>query len=673
MKLFPRSIRGKLFFFGTLLTFTPLFFSCLLIADLRLNSLDELQQTNTSTVTTVLEEEWAKKVRAVTVILADTFIHSIVNEDFYQIYALIQMVMHEDKFDYIYVQDLDGMIQVDSSDNAMKVGLLQEDAPFFQALETGQPVIQIDESLNSTQVVAPIMVDATRYGVIRIGYSLEKIQQTTAQIHNQMAANINQGMQKIISKLMFSTLLVMILAFVAGGLILRSILQPVNRLTLGVQQAATGDLSYRIPDERDDQATSVDELGLLTRAFNTMLDQLEEQRAHVLKYYKDIDHLRKYLDNIYNSMPSVLIGVDPDGKVTQWNLEAEKRTGISAEEAKNNPINSLLPRMAGELDKITQAVADRTVLTCEKIPHHHKDAILYEDLTIYPLIANGIDGAVIRIDDVTERVRLEEMMIQTEKMMSVGGLAAGMAHEINNPLAAILQNLQVLDLYLLKDSPKNRAIAEKCHVDLEQMHDFMAERNIRTIVDSVMEAGLRAKKIVANMLSFSRKSDQGKKPCDMADLIEQTIELAGNDYDLKKKFDFRKISIIREFEDSLPPVFCEAGQIQQVLLNLFKNGAQAMGETSHDKEEKSSFIVRLLQKNDMICLEIEDNGPGMDEKIRKRIFEPFFTTKDPGLGTGLGLSVSYFIVCDTHGGTLTVRSRKGVGATFSMELPIAHA
>ena len=126
----------------------------------------------------------------------------------------------------------------------------------------------------------------------------------------------------------------------------------------------------------------------------------------------------------------------------------------------------------------------------------------------------------------------------------------------------------------------------------------------------------------------------------MAPLIEQTIELAGNDYDLKKKFDFKKITIIRDYKEQLSPVLCETGQIQQVLLNLLKNSAQAMAKT---------ITLRLLTNQNMVHLEVEDDGPGMDAETQKRIFEPFFTTKEPGLGTGLGLSVSYFIVCDTHG------------------------
>ncbi len=572
--------------------------------------------------------------------------------------------MLEDEFDNIYVQDMYGMIQVDSSNNASKVGVMMDDDLFHQAMHSRKIVIILDKTNNSKQVVAPIMAGEQRYGVVRISYSLNDIVQKTKNINEQLAGNVTLGMENIINKLLISTFIVIVIAFIFGWLILRSILHPVSRLTSGVQHAATGNLGYRIPIEVNDSVlpTTKDELTILTHAFNQMLDDLEKQRSDLVKSNEKNDHLRKYLDNIYNSMPSILIGVDPQGIVTRWNLEAEKKTGITALEAKDKTIKSLLPRLAEELKNIKLAVAGRRVQSCEKIITQQNGSTLYEDITIYPLIANGIDGAVIRIDDVTERVRLEDMMIQTEKMMSVGGLAAGMAHEINNPLAVILQNLQVLELYLLKDSPKNGAIAKECRVDLQALHGFMEKRDIRTIIKSVLDAGVRAKKIVANMLSFSRKSDQGIKPCDMVPLIEQTIELAGNDYDLKKKFDFKKITIIRDYKEQLSPVLCETGQIQQVLLNLLKNSAQAMAKT---------ITLRLLTNQNMVHLEVEDDGPGMDAETQKRIFEPFFTTKEPGLGTGLGLSVSYFIVCDTHGGTLTVRSQKGVGTTFDMGLPIA--
>ncbi|MCP5047672.1 MAG: hypothetical protein GY940_10905 [bacterium] len=127
----------------------------------------------------------------------------------------------------------------------------------------------------------------------------------------------------------------------------------------------------------------------------------------------------------------------------------------------------------------------------------------------------------------------------------------------------------------------------------------------------------------------------------------------------------------------MPKVWCESTKIQQVLLNLLKNGAEAMNEKLTNERSTGSgefhdnprFILRVAPENNMARIEVEDNGPGMDETIRKRIFEPFFTTKDVGRGTGLGLSVSYFIITENHGGTMTVESSPGKGATFIIRVP----
>lgn len=131
----------------------------------------------------------------------------------------------------------------------------------------------------------------------------------------------------------------------------------------------------------------------------------------------------------------------------------------------------------------------------------------------------------------------------------------------------------------------------------------------------------------------------------------------------------KSIEIRREFEDGLPPVSCEGAKIQQVLLNIFRNGADAMQTAGTGKP---MFIVRMEfdKERKMVCMEIEDNGPGMDEAIRKRVFEPFYTTKPVGEGTGLGLSVSYFIITENHGGKIAVESQPGKGTKFIIRLPL---
>ncbi|MCW8902425.1 sensor histidine kinase, partial [Sedimenticola sp.] len=171
---------------------------------------------------------------------------------------------------------------------------------------------------------------------------------------------------------------------------------------------------------------------------------------------------------------------------------------------------------------------------------------------------------------------------------------------------------------------------------------------------------------------FSRKSSRQMEPHDMIGLMEQSLELATNDYSLEGGIDFRQIEIIREYDEDLPPVCCEASQIQQVLFNLLKNGAQAMAE-HRGPAGGSRFILRIRGDSRSVRLEIEDNGVGVPEDQVKRIFEPFFTTKPIGVGTGLGLSVSYFIIKENYGGDLFVEPVPSGGACFILQLPCGYA
>ena len=291
-----------------------------------------------------------------------------------------------------------------------------------------------------------------------------------------------------------------------------------------------------------------------------------------------------------------------------------------------------------------------------------------------PLITNGVEGAVIRIDDVTEKVRMEEMMVQSEKMLSVGGLAAGMAHEINNPLAGMMQTAQVMANRLADNIriPANRKAAEAAGTTLGAIESFMTARGIPRMIATINESGRRMAGIVDNMLNFARKSDSTVSSHALEELIEKTLSLAATDYDLKKQYDFKRIEIRKMFDNSLPAVPCEGAKIQQVLLNLFRNAAQAMTEAGL-KSPRISIRTRFGSQGRMAVMEIEDNGPGMDEATRRRVFEPFFTTKPMGVGTGLGLSVSYFIITENHRGEMEVESRPGAGTKFIIRLPIERA
>lgn len=154
--------------------------------------------------------------------------------------------------------------------------------------------------------------------------------------------------------------------------------------------------------------------------------------------------------------------------------------------------------------------------------------------------------------------------------------------------------------------------------------------------------------------------------CNLPAIIDKALALASSDFDLKKSFDFKKITVSKQYAEPIPDVECTETDIEQVILNLLRNSAQAMGTEC----EAPRIEIRLSRQDDWLRLEIADNGPGIPADIQGRIFEPFFTTKAPGIGTGLGLSVSYFIITNGHGGKMSVESSPGNGSAFIIELPI---
>lgn len=379
--------------------------------------------------------------------------------------------------------------------------------------------------------------------------------------------------------------------------------------------------------------------------------------------------LQSFLTNIINSMPSALIGIDENSRITQWNAMAAHRTGIPSEEALTRELYDVLPWMEQDREAIAKSLHSRELKEIRKDSDKQDRGMIHENILIYPLVDNGVEGAVIRIDDITEQVRIQEMMLQSEKMLSVGGLAAGMAHEINNPLGGLLQTISVMKKRLSElDHPVNKKALEQIGLDKGKLNEYLNERKVLTMLSYISESGRRIADIVKNMLSFSRKGDGRRGPVDLKNLLESTIALAGTDYETMKKFDFKNILISREYDHDLPVIDGESSKLQQVFLNIFKNSSQAMQE-ANTVSPRIKVRMSYDRDNREVFIEIEDNGPGMSEEVRKRIFEPFFTTKAEGIGTGLGMSVAYFIIKDNHKGEMTVQSSPGKGVSFQIRLP----
>jgi len=247
-----------------------------------------------------------------------------------------------------------------------------------------------------------------------------------------------------------------------------------------------------------------------------------------------------------------------------------------------------------------------------------------------------------------------------------------MAHELNNPIGGMVQGIQNVRRRLSDELAKNNKTATQIGFTMEQLRQYLMQRQIDKMLDSVTKAGERAGNIVNSMLRFSRKPEITFQSVNLEELLDQAIELAEVDYDFNKHVNFSSIIIERDYHPQLPDVNCIPGEIQQVILNLLRNAAQALTEEPSG-QQPARIILRTRQVAHQLQFEIEDNGPGMDEKTCRRSFEPFFTTRQPGEGAGLGLSIAYYIVHDEHGGTIKLDSLPGQGAKFTVTIPLQRS
>lgn len=401
-----------------------------------------------------------------------------------------------------------------------------------------------------------------------------------------------------------------------------------------------------------------------TESLYTTNNLLIDEVARHEQTGRQLRETKLYLQSMINSMPSIIIGVTASGEVTHWNAAAENTFEIFSNDALGRKIIDLLPLFPVTLGAIKNSIRNGEP---HAIQHTQNEEELkrYFEITIYPLISSTQQGAVIRVDDVTLKVTIENLMIQNEKMYSLGEVAAGIAHEINNPLSVILQNVQNIARRTDTNFPVNHTRAQELNIDLQQVSNYLKAREIPQMLDSIREAGERSATIVRNMLEFSHNSQRKTSLVDIKHLIEQTIALNRSSY--PKVQNDHSLQIITEFADALPPLHASAPELQQVILNLLRNAKQAL--TSNGVEQPTIWIRTYAQEHHLV-IEVQDNGPGMTDTIHQHIFEPFFTTKELGSGTGLGLSVSYFIITERHQGTIDVKTAPDKGSNFIIQLPL---
>lgn len=393
-----------------------------------------------------------------------------------------------------------------------------------------------------------------------------------------------------------------------------------------------------------------------------LMDEVSRHEAtgHQLRETKE------YLQSMINSMPSIIIGVTARGIITHWNASAEHSFEIFSQDALAKSLETLLPNFPITHKIIRNSIQAGDPFSMQYSKQGDDNNRRYFDITIYPLISLNQQGAVIRIDDVTRRVTIENLMIQNEKMFSLGEVATGIAHEINNPLGVILQNVQNILRRIDKDFPGNQQAAQELGIDLAQMDNYLKKREINTFLSAIRHAGERSATIVNTMLEFSHRSHRHTELVDINALINQTITINNTIYNSPNTTVPPKILL--ELSNDITPIKCSSSELQQVLLNLLRNAIQALANMK-DKDDPC-IILKTTKTSHNLVIEVQDNGPGMTDNVKAHIFEPFFTTKSTGSGTGLGLSISYFIITERHQGTIEVKSSLGNGSRFIIKLPL---
>ncbi len=404
-----------------------------------------------------------------------------------------------------------------------------------------------------------------------------------------------------------------------------------------------------------------------TEKLRKINDQLHEEIARHEITEELLSQTQDYLHSILNRMPSQLVGFTEDHLITLWNSEMERITGVSSSEALNKSLSEVFPEILPFLDDIEEKTEYGHTFYMERIRCPLSVDEKYSNVTGFS-VSDENGGTVVRLDDVTDQVKLDRLLVQNEKMLSLGELAAGMAHEINNPLAGILQGTQNLKRRLSKDFTPNQKAAHELGLDMDVLESYLENRDASKIIEGIQDAGERASNIVTNMLEFARNRHGDQAQVNLAKTIKRSVDLILATIEFKDLIKQLDINLTIQAREPVPEIIGSSAELEQVFMNLIKNAYQAIAE-SPVKIPNPKIQIKIQPQPYWVEVSVSDNGPGIPEDIRRHVFEPFFTTKEVGRGTGLGLSVSYFIITSHHKGTITIDNGPNHGCRFVIRLP----
>jgi two-component system, NtrC family, sensor kinase len=359
---------------------------------------------------------------------------------------------------------------------------------------------------------------------------------------------------------------------------------------------------------------------------NASLYESLEMRA------RDYQALRDFSQNIIESINAGVLACNLDGVVEAWNSALERLYGLSRSEAMGRTLEAIFPTdLRAELSRVSDP---HLTLNLYKFRlRNAEDRGLIVNLSVVPLLGkeNQVIGRLLIFTDLTERVNLEDQLMQAEKLSSIGLLAAGVAHEVNTPLAVITSNAQMLVRQMDADDPRMRTL------------------------EKIIAQAFRASEIANNLLKFSRIGTSDYSDLDVNRVISESLSL------VEPMLKAARVTVNSQLKDSLPAISGNSGKLQQVFMNLIMNARDAM-------PRGGELTIATEAENSSVHVEVSDNGIGIPADHINKIFDPFFTTKGTSKGTGLGLAVTYGIIRE-HSGSIQVDSAVGRGTTFRLEFP----
>lgn len=376
----------------------------------------------------------------------------------------------------------------------------------------------------------------------------------------------------------------------------------------------------------------VDEISELTEVARQMARDLQKNREQLERSAAKILQSKELLQSVFDGITDPVVLIDCQGKIKNVNKAFLDRYSVTLDQIIEHSIATLpfsgqCPLI--ECGDILHSLPDKPI--SRQVNMENGEIFL---IYFYPIQdeQSNTRSIVCYVKDITDQKRLEQKIQQTEKIVSLGQLAAGVAHEINNPLGVILCHID-----LIKDDP---TLSEEARADLDTIEKHAG--NCRTII--------------ADLLNFARQNKSIKELSSINSIAQDVVQIAAN------QFQQQNITVDLDLDTTLPMISVDADKMKQVIFNLLLNSAQAIEENGY-----ILVVTSYDQVNQLIKVTVDDNGCGILSGTADKIFDPFFTTKVPGEGTGLGLSVSYGIVRD-HDGEITVESVPGKGSRFTITL-----